>query len=99
LLAQRTNNGTYERDDLAVIPEFGATVGWQLNPCWRVTFGYTFIYWSNVVRAGQQIDRDINVNLLPPEAIPFEGNLRPRFQFNDTDFFVQGISVGLDGRW
>lgn len=99
LLAQRTNIGTYERDDLAVIPEFGATLGWQLNPCWRVTFGYSFIYWSNVVRAGQQIDRDINVNLLPPEAVPFEGNLRPRFQFNDTDFFVQGINIGLDGRW
>lgn len=99
LLAQRTNIGSYERDDLAVIPEFGATAGWQLNPCWRLTFGYSFIYWSNVVRAGQQIDRDINVNLLPPEAVPFEGNLRPRFQFNDTDFFVQGISIGLDGSW
>jgi hypothetical protein len=99
LLAQRTNIGTYERDDLAVIPEFGATLGWQLNPCWRLTFGYSFIYWSNVVRAGQQIDRDINTNLLPPEADPFTGNRRPRFVFNDTDFFVQGINVGLDARW
>jgi hypothetical protein len=99
LLAQRTNIGTYERDDLAVIPEFGLTAGWQLNPCWRITFGYSFIYWSNVVRAGQQIDRDINTNLLPPEANPFSGNLRPRFVFNDTDFFVQGINVGLDARW
>lgn len=99
LLAQRTNIGEYERDALAVVPELGATVGWQLNPCWRVTFGYSFIYWSNVVRAGQQIDRDINTNLLPPEADPFTGNLRPRFVFNDTDFYLQGINVGLDARW
>jgi hypothetical protein len=99
LLTQRTNIGTYERDQLAVVPELGATLGWQLSPVWRLTFGYTFIYWSNVVRAGQQIDRDVNTNLLPPEANPFTGVLRPRFLFNDTDFFVQGINVGLDARW
>jgi hypothetical protein len=99
LLAQRTNIGTYERDAFAVVPELGATVGWQLNPTWRITFGYTFIYWSNVVRAGQQIDRSVNTNLLPPEANPFTGNLNPRFVVNDTDFFVQGINIGLDARW
>lgn len=99
LLGQRTNIGEYQRDALAVIPELGATVGWQINGVWRITCGYTFIYWSNVVRAGQQIDPDLNTNLLPPEADPFTGNLRPRFVFNDTDFFVQGINVGLDARW
>jgi hypothetical protein len=99
LLTQRTNIGVYQRDALAVIPELGATVGWQLNGVWRLTCGYTFIYWSNVVRAGQQIDRDVNTNLLAPEASPFSGNLRPRFVMNDTDFFVQGINVGLDARW
>ncbi len=99
LLAQRTNIGTYERDDFAVLPELGATVGWQITPVWRVTLGYTFIYWSNVVRAGQQIDTDVNTNLLPPEADPFTGPLRPRFVFNDTDYWVQGVNVGLDARW
>jgi hypothetical protein len=99
LLAQRTNIGVYERDSFAVIPELGATVGLQVTSVWRITFGYSFIYWSNVVRAGQQIDRDINENLLPPEADPFTGAERPRFVFNDTDFWAQGVNVGLDARW
>lgn len=99
LLAQRTNIGSYERDAFAIAPQLEATLGLQLTSVWRVTFGYTFIYWSNVVRAGQQIDRDINTNLLPPETVPFAGPLRPAFAFNDTDFWAQGINLGLDARW
>ena len=99
LFTQRTNIGSYSRNEFAMIPELGATGGVQLNSVWRLTFGYSLIYWSNVVRAGQQIDRDVNTNLLPPEAVPFSGNLRPRFVFNDTDFWVQGVNVGLDARW
>ena len=49
------------------MPELGVTLGYQLNPCWRATLGYTFIYWSRVARAGDQIDRDINPDLFPPE--------------------------------
>jgi hypothetical protein len=99
LLSQRTNIGEYERQSLAVVPEIGATVGLQLTSVWRLTCGYTFLYWSNVARSGHQIDRDINPNLLAPEATPFAGPLRPEFQFNDTDFWAMGLNVGLDARW
>ena len=37
--------------------------------------GYSLIYFGNVVRAGDQIDLDVNPNLLPPEANPFTGPL------------------------
>jgi hypothetical protein len=99
LLTQRSNIGEYTRNDFAVVPELGATVGLQLTSVWRLTCGYSFIYWSNVVRAGGQIDRDVNENLLAPEADPFTGPLRPAFRFNDTDFWAMGVNIGLDASW
>ncbi|MCI0361147.1 MAG: BBP7 family outer membrane beta-barrel protein [Planctomycetaceae bacterium] len=99
LLAQRTNIGHREFDEFAVVPELGVTVGYQLNPCWRVTLGYTFIYWSRVARAGDQIDRDINTGLLPPEQVEVETHLRPAFNLTYTDFWAQGLTAGLEGSW
>jgi hypothetical protein len=91
LLAQSSNSGTFEQDDFAVIPELGATVGCNLTERLKVTLGYTFIYWSRVARAGEQIDRDINLPLLPGP-----NTLRPAFSFVMTDFWAQGVNVGLE---
>ena len=99
ILAQRTNSGTFSRDELAVIPELGATLGVRITPRLSLTVGYTFVYFSNVVRAGDQIDTDLNPNLFPEEANPFTGALRPRFAFHETDFWTHGISFGGDFRF
>jgi hypothetical protein len=99
LLAQRTNIGHYSRDELAVVPELGANIGYHLTPRLQATLGYTFIYWSRVVRPGDQIDLEVNPDLLPPEADPFTGPLRPQFVFRTTDFWAQGLQAGLDYRW
>ena len=99
LLAQRTNIGNRSQDQFAMLPELGATVGLNLNSNWRITCGYTLLYWSRVLRAGDQIDLDLNPNLLPPEANPFTGPLRPRFEYHYTDFWAQGLNLGLEGRW
>ncbi len=99
VLAQRSNNGFYTRNELAVIPELGVTVGFQLTNHTRLTAGYSFVYFSNVVRAGDQIDRDVNPGLIPPESNPFSGPLRPEFQFRETDFWAQGLNLGVDVRF
>lgn len=99
LLAQSSNIGVYRRDDFTVIPELGATLGWQVNRCLRATLGYSFLYWSQVVRPGDQINRDINGDLLPPPANPITGALRPTFAFNPTDFWAHGLNFGLEVRW
>lgn len=98
LLAQRTNMGVHRRNVFAVVPELGVSVGYQLGPCLAAKIGYDFLYWSRVVRPGDQIDLDVNPDLLPPEE-EFEGAERPRFEFRDTDFWAQGIRVGLEGTW
>ncbi len=99
LLAQRSNIGNYARDDFAVVPEFGATLGYRLTQRLHATFGYTFVYWSRVVRPGDVIDLDVNPDLLPPETDPLVGLMRPAFSFVNTDYWAQGLNFGLDYRW
>lgn len=100
LLAQSTNIGDYSRNQFAVMPELGTNIGFSLTPRLRVLVGYTFVYLSRVVRPGDQIDLDVNSRLLPNDTRPPAGDMRhPQFVFRDTDFWAQGINVGLDYRW
>ncbi len=99
LLAQRTNIGEYSRNQFAVVPELGVTLGCVISPQWRATIGYTFMYWSSVVRPGDQIDRDVNPNLFPPESNPLAGLERPVFTFSESDLWVNGLSLGLERTW
>ena len=76
LLAQRTNIGQHRRNVFAMIPELGVNLGYQLTPCLSAKIGYNFLYWSRVVRPGDEIDLDVNPDLLPPET-EFAGAARP----------------------
>jgi hypothetical protein len=99
LLTQTSNIGSYSQDQFAVVPEFRFNLGYQATDHWRATVGYTFIYWSNVVRPGDHISRDLNTDFLPPAADPFTGSQRPAFAWNTTDYWVQGVSIGAEYRW
>lgn len=97
LLAQNTNIGHYENTRFCAIPEFNFNVGYQLTRHLRVFTGYTFIYASNVVRAGDQIDFAVNSTQIPPGNLV--GPARPAFTFEDGDLWLQGISFGAEVRF
>lgn len=99
LLAQRSNIGTYERDQFMLVPELGFTLGIRVTDWLDATVGYTVLYYPNVVRAGDQIDTDLNPNLIPEEVAPFSGALRPRFRFTESDYFAHGLSLGGEIRF
>jgi hypothetical protein len=99
LLALPSNIGRQSRDRVAVIPVFGAQIGYQLTQHLRAYAGYTFIYWNDVVRAGDQVDLAVNPNLLPPATQPVVGPLRPAPRFENTSFWAQGIDLGLELRF
>jgi hypothetical protein len=101
LLAQPTNSGHFSRDQFAVVPEVGINVGYQVTQHLRAFVGYTFLYWSNVVRPGDQIDRALNPTQLPVTAAAphLIGPARPVPLFSDTDFWAQGISFGVEFRY
>jgi hypothetical protein len=101
LLAQRTNIGHHSRNMFSVVPEIGLKLGYQLKPHFRIFVGYNFLYWNNVVRPGDQIDRMVNTSQLPSIFGPGQlvGPARPNFAFRQTDFWVHGISFGLEWRF
>jgi hypothetical protein len=102
LLALSSNRGSYSRDVFTMVPEFGATLGYQVTRRLRATIGYSAIYWGNVVRPGDQVSLDINPALFPSVNNPnptATGLQRPQFQFVQTDYWVQGLSFGGEFRW
>lgn len=98
LLAQESNMGSYSRDRFTILPELGGRVGYQLTHNLQLKLGYTLIFWSNVVRPGDQIDLGVNPNQFPP-AVGNGVPARPEFVFRDTDYWVQGITFGGEFQW
>ena len=68
LLALPTNIGHYSRDQFSVVPQVGVNVGYQVTNNLRVLVGYTLLYWSDVVRPGDQIDLGVNSTAHPNES-------------------------------
>jgi hypothetical protein len=102
LLAQGTNSGSFSRNEFSVIPEVGLNLGWQATPHIRLYAGYNFLYWTNVLRAADQIDPVLNVNSTvgPPILQRQPPNpARPAVLFNNTDFWAQGVNFGLQITW
>lgn len=95
MLALTTNMGSYTQNNMAVIPELGVTLGFDITKRFRATFGYTFIYWSNVARAGEQIDRNLNPTYFANNG-PAAGAVQPEFVFVTSDYWTQGMNFGLE---
>ena len=94
LLALPTNIGQYETDSFATVPQVQVNFGYDWKPWLRGTVGYRFLYWSQVARAGEQIDTDINLSQLDPDGLV--GEPRPEFEFVLSDFWAHGLNVGLE---
>jgi Putative beta barrel porin-7 (BBP7) len=102
LLVVSSNSGQHSHDAFAVVPEVGLNVGYQVNKVFRVFMGYTFLYWSDVVRPGDQINRTVNPNLVPISPTfrtTTVGPAQPSFSFQRTDFWAQGLNLGMEFRF
>lgn len=97
LLAMPTNIGTYSHGAFSLVPHLELKLAYNFSPAWRFTFGYDILYWSNVVRPGQQIDMFVN----PSQAggQPLSGTIGPLFGFQQSYLWAQGISIGGEYRF
>jgi hypothetical protein len=94
VLAQPTNIGRFDDSLFAAMGEFGITADYALWSQCRFLVGYTFLYWTTVGRAADQIDTMVNPSqfgggtLTDPAA--------PAFNLWTTSFWAQGLSLGLE---
>ncbi len=97
LLALPSNMGTYSSQQFSVMPELGCTLGYDVTPRLKATVGYTLLYWSNVARPGDQIDLNVDPGQFPPPTTTT--GARPAFELHTSDFWAQGLNLGLDYRF
>ena len=96
LLALPSNIGVHDSNQFSVMPELGFTLGCDVTEHLRARVGYTLLYWSNVARPGDQIDSNVDTNQFPP---PIATGEKPAFVLHTSDFWAQGVNVGLDYRF
>ena len=96
VFAQPGNEGKTTRNNFAVVPEVQLKLGYALTNSIRLTIGYDFLYDSNVIRPGDQINRNI------PKGQTFQqdytattSTTSPTRLFRTTDFFAHGLTAGV----
>ncbi len=96
-----SNIGRYTQNVFAVVPEGTFKIGVKLNDSGRFYLGYNFLYLSDAVRPGDQIDRTLNpanIAALNPGG-GFAASDRPRPLFTHSDFWAQGFVIGMETRY
>ncbi len=73
--------------EFALLPDFNINTGYNITDNIRFFVGWTFLYINNVVRPGQQINYPVTPFL--PGPLPL----------NHTEFWAQGLNVGLTLGW
>ena len=101
LLALPSNIGSFHHDDFSVVPELRINVGYQVTDHLRAFIGYTFLYWTEVVRPGEQVNLNVNSTQIPTslEFGPLVGPAQPSFSFHHSDFWAQGLNLGAEFRF
>ena len=104
LYALASNIGRFDTNRFAFVPEFGIKLGFDVNDHWRLYAGYNLLYMSRVVRAGDQIDRNVNDAMFPdfgvsPPDSKATPPLRPAVLFRQSDFWAQGGQFGIEYHW
>ncbi len=93
IFARSSNSGRFVRRQFAAIPEVQIQVAYPFTTCLQGFVGYDFLFWTDVVRPGEQVDRVLNITQNPAAAS------RPTVPFQESDFWAQGVSFGLRFGW
>ncbi|MCH5376617.1 MAG: BBP7 family outer membrane beta-barrel protein [Planctomycetes bacterium] len=93
VLAQPSNMGNFTQSNFAAVAELGLRLEFAFSHQCRATAGYTLMWWSSVARVTDSIDAMVDDSQIPPNTNP--NAVRPEFRFQNRDFWMQGLSVGL----
>jgi Putative beta barrel porin-7 (BBP7) len=81
-----SNIGRRSRNEFTAITEIGVNFAYRFAPCTQLTFGYSFLYWNDILSAASAIDTTTGTA---------GGTTRPQFTFRHSDYWVQGLNLGL----
>ena len=101
ILANSANIGQYRTSRFALMPELGVTVGYWITPNVRLSVGYSALYWTDVLRAGNQIDRRVNPIYVPLDMTYTPGAtvVRQPPPMLRNDFWAEGLLFGAEFRY
>jgi hypothetical protein len=96
-LTTASNIGHFSHDAFSVVPEVQLKIGYQLGHFVNIFAGYNFLYWSNVVRPGTAINRNVDLQGIPTSGIFTPGPVLgpPPPSFVNTGFWAQGLNLGI----
>lgn len=100
--SQQSNIGRSMVNYFGAAPQFAATVGYNVTERMMIFAGYDYLLWTGVERAGDQIDRVLNLSQSAALGNPANGTspiLRPEALFGHSDFWAQGVTVGVQFRY
>lgn len=98
-LAQQSNIGNYDRNRFSLIPALDLKVAYETRKGWRFSVGYNLMYWTNVLRAAEQIDTVVNEDYFAPANLPSLGASRPTPLFRESDYLAHGLTFGIEKRY
>ncbi len=102
ILAGTSNSGSVSRDTFTVVPELECKLGVALTPSLHLFTSYQFLIWSKVIRPGDQISRAVDERTIPTAVAftpGFQGPSPTTPAFNQSSFWAQGITFGLEFRY
>jgi hypothetical protein len=100
--AQPSNLGRTAANPFVAIPSIEFKLGYQITPRLRAFLGYDFLYWNEVVRPGNQIDRNVNLTQSPILGTTkgvLSGSAVPAPLFNRSGVWAQDVNFGLELRF
>lgn len=94
LYAEPTNVGSYHRWNFGMVEELGLNFGYNLHERVRLQVGYSFMYVVGVIRPGDQVNTNVNVQPLFTNVItpPFQPSVT---SLDQTSLWLQNLSFGL----
>jgi hypothetical protein len=98
LLALPSNIGTHTRERFVWMPEVMLTLGYRFSDSIKGFIGWNYLSVSSVLRPGDQINPNVNsthIPFLPGAVTPPTPDPSPRFGFHGTDYWMSGLTFGL----
>ena len=85
------NQDIHERDEFTFVPEVNLNLAYRFRPNVLLSVGYSFLYFDNVLLAGEHVDPVFDGSTLLTDG-PYG---QRDFTFDESSLWVQGIDLGV----